>query len=435
MGGEKLARCANIDTVRIIRLLELIENGGKFKLMLDERILRNNPKKTMIPFTPLLYIEDGEVVRRIPLLIEMKGFGKGKTLLNPELLWDIDTLLKNHPRWSAICEFRTNMDWSGFAVVVLESLSDIFQGNPQKLVENIDTLRFTREITRYMMVAKETPLTARSSYMTKDGFPTTLATALFPYSYEHLGGALGQLYSDVFRSNNLPMIAGCLEMKVNESDVIRVLPYSFVVTSEDSERCSEGETAADSRLLLWVENSDGLVSQERTLKLSYKTAIQNTQDRVQYNSQGLSWAFRNDKNDPDTPVIQVFDRYWADTGDGGWLIRDMRFLNTEHINASAQKDAFIEKVHLLRRRLAGSLSISSWLGVDDADILEAHAGITDIVRKLGTISYLPTERVPEKSISGWAFKMNRQGSLLARIRDYQEQLISINCLFTNSLEQ
>jgi hypothetical protein len=156
---------------------------------------------------------------------------------------------------------------------------------------------------------------------------------------------------------------------------------------------------------------------------------------VQYTSQGLSWAFRNDKNDPDTPVMQVFDRYWADMGDQGWLIRDMRFLNAENINANAQKDAFIEKVRLLKRRLAGSLSISSWLGVEDTDILRAHAGITDIVRKFGTISYVPIRRVPERSISGWAFKMNRQGSLLARIREFQEQLISTTRLFTNSSEQ
>ncbi|MCJ7817805.1 MAG: hypothetical protein MUP60_03040, partial [Candidatus Thorarchaeota archaeon] len=315
MGGEKLARCQSMETVRTVRLLELIEKGERFNLMLDEKIPRNNFNSTMIPFVPLLYIKNGDIMRQIPLLIKMKGFGKGKALLNPELLWDIDNLLKDCPRWDTICEYRENMDWSNFTVSTLESLSDVFQGNPQKMLENIDILRFARETTRYMMVAKETPLTARSSYMTQDGFPITLATSLFPYSYEHLGGALGQLYSNIFDKHNLPTIAGHLKMDVHEPDAIRILPYSFIVTSEDSEKSNKGETAADSRLLLWVESPNGQISQERILKLSYKTVIQSINDRTQYTSQGLSWAFRDDKNDPATPVLQVFDRYWVGLGD------------------------------------------------------------------------------------------------------------------------
>jgi hypothetical protein len=424
MGGEKLARCQSMGTVRTVRLLELVENGERFNLMLDEKIPRKNYNGTMIPFVPLLYVENRDVVRQVPLLIKMRGFGKGKTLLNPELFWDIDKLLKDHPRWDTICEYRENMDWSNFAVSILESLSDIFQGNPQKMLESIDILRFARETTRYMMVAKETPITARSAYMTKDGFPITLATSLFPYSYEHLGGALGQLYSNIFDKHNLPTIAGHLKMDLHESDAIRILPYSFIVTSEDSEKSSEGETAADSRLLLWVESPDGQISQERILKLSYKTAIQSVNDKVQYTSQGLSWAFRDDKNDPATPILQVFDRYWVGLSDTGWLIRDIRFLNTEEIDPNLQKAAFIKKVDLLRHRLTSSLSISDWLGVEVTDILETHKEITELVQKFGTISYIPTMKIPERSISGWAFKMNRQGSLLERIRDFQEQLIS-----------
>ncbi len=435
IGGEKLARYSGIETVRTVRLLEFIEKDEKFNLMLDEKITRNNYKGTMIPFTPLLYVENGEIVRQVPLLIEMKGFGKGKTLLNPELLWDIDRLLKDCPHWDTICEYRENMDWSNFAVSVLESLSDVFQCNPQKILESIDILRFARETTRYMMVAKETPVTARGSYMTKDGFPITLATSLFPYSYEHLGGALGQMYSDIFDKHNLPLIAEQLGMNVNEPDSIRILPYSFIVTSEDSEKSSKSETAADSRLLLWIEDPDGQISQERTLKLSYKTAIQSANDRTQYNSQGLSWAFRDDKNDSTTPVLQVLDRYWTDLSDTGWLIRDIRFLNTERIDTNIQKTAFTKKVDLLRHRLTSSLSIADWLGVNTIDILETHREITELVQKFGTIRYVSTVKIPERSISGWAFKMNRQGSLLARIRDYQEQLISFTKISTNFPEK
>ncbi|TFG34194.1 hypothetical protein EU527_04520 [Candidatus Thorarchaeota archaeon] len=434
MGGEKLARDSTIEGVRTIRLLDLIERGKIFHLMIDEKIPRNNYKGTMIPFVPLQYVENGEVTRQVPLLIAMKGFGKGKSLLNPDLLWDIDSLLEDHPQWDTICDYRNNRDWSNFAVCALESLSDVFQCDSQKLLESIDILRFARETTRYMMVAKETPITARSSYMTKDGFPITLATSLFPYSYEHLGGALGQLYSDIFGKHNLLTIARNLRMDVDETDSIKILPYSFTVTSGDSEKSGKGETAADSRLLVWVESPGGKVSQERTLKLSYKTVIQSVSDKTQYNSQGLKWAFRNDKNDLTTPVLQVFDRYWVGLDDKGWLIRDIKFLNTEKIDTDLQKTTFIEKVGLLNHRLTSSLSISDWLGVDDMDILESHREIVDLVQKFRPLTYVPIVKIPERSITAWAFKMNRQGSLLTRISNFREQLRNFSMTFPNSMD-
>jgi len=80
------------------------------------------------------------------------------------------------------------------------------------------------------------------------------------------------------------------------------------------------------------------------------------------------------------------------------------------------------------------MSISDWLGVEDRDILESHREIADLVQKFKPLSYVPIEEIPERSITGWAFKMNRQGSLLARIRDFQEQLRNFSVTFPNSTD-
>ncbi len=428
MGGEKLALDPSKESVRTMRILYLEEHERY--LVLNECITRTDYEGKMIPYTPLDEFDSSGIrTHRLPLLVR---FG-ARSLVNPELLWDIDSILLEHQNYDEISRLREMGEWDKFTLKTLEALSETFNHEPHKIASKIDPVRTSKLIKNYMMLAKESGFTIRNRYFNSKGFPITVNTSLFPYSLEHLTGALFPIFGSPLSGALLTDLALKLGMDSSQGTEIKALPYSFTVASaSDRERESvisdDGntlwETSADSRILLWIDRGEGSESDLRVVKLSYKVG---SADGKPF-TRSLPTRFVDDINiDNHIPVLQVYD-YVEGTETGNTSItRQYRVIGGgDNLDSEKQKDIFYSKIALIQKRISSTLSVANMLGISPWEIMKNNLPYIDLLEKFApTNVFLSWESAVQSSLSTNIRNLPYRLDLTGRLLTLQQQFFDM----------